>query len=92
MEIKGMAINMPPSMSRKKTGLMGIAGEKCTKQTLLFHRTSLLHPPEVTLWRSLNMNIKVVSSCGCHLILDVILSFPVFVLCLKLMGKRKESV
>jgi len=91
-EIKGMTINVPPSMSRKKTGLMGRVGEKCTKQTLVFDRTSLLHPPEVTLWRSLNLTIKVVSSCECHLILDVILSLPVFALCLKLMGKSRESV
>jgi len=92
-EIEGMTINVPPSMSRKKTGLMGRVGEKCTKQTLVFHSTSLHHPPEVTMWRSLNMNITVVSSCECHLILDVILSLPFFVLRLKLMGKKsRESV
>jgi hypothetical protein len=91
-EIKGMTIKVPPSMSTKKTGLMGRVGEKCTKQALVFHRTSLLHPPEITLWRSLNMTIKVVSSCECHLILGIILSFPVFALCLKLMGKSRESV
>jgi len=86
-----MTINVPPSMSRKKTGLMGRVGEKCTKQTLVFHSTSLHHPPEVTMWRSLNMNITVVSSCECHLILDVILSLPFFVLRLKLMGKKSRE-
>jgi len=91
-EIKGMTINMPPNVSRKKTGLMDRVGKKCTEQTLVFHTTSLLHPPEVTLWRSLNMTTKVVSSCECHLILDIILSLPVFALCLKLMGKSRESV
>jgi len=43
-EIKGMTINKPPSMRRKKTGLKARVGEKCTKQTLVFHRTTLLHP------------------------------------------------
>jgi hypothetical protein len=84
-----MTIKVPPSMSTKKTGLMGRVGEKCTKRALVFHKG---FPPEFMLWRSLNMTIKFVSSCDCHLILGVILSLPVFVLCLKLMGKSRESV
>lgn len=68
-----MTINVPSSMSRKKTDLMGRVGEKCRKKTLVFCRTSLHHPPEVTLWRILNMTIKVVSTCECHMILDIIL-------------------
>jgi hypothetical protein len=86
-EVKGMTINVPPSMSRKKTGLMGRVGEKCTKQTLVFHRTSLHHPPDVTLWRRLNMTIKVVFRCECHLILDIILSLPVFSYVLNCWGR-----
>jgi hypothetical protein len=38
------------------------------------------------------MSIKVVLSCDCHLILDLILSLPVFVLFVILMGKSTESV
>ena len=36
---EGKDYKVPPSMSRKKTGLMGRVGEKCTKQTTVFHRT-----------------------------------------------------
>lgn len=89
---KGNDYKQASQYEEKENRFKGQSGWEMYKTNLSFSQNYFTSSPEVTLWRSLNMTIKVVSSCECHLILDVILSLPAFALCLELMGKSRECV